>query len=68
MHVDLMRRASEHVICQPGAVPGDEFAARRATQPLRLARALRDWIAGGRRMLARRHRQSVKEEDEFGGD
>ena len=28
IHVDLMRRSSGHVICQPGAVPGDVVAAR----------------------------------------
>jgi hypothetical protein len=28
IHVDLMRRASGRRICQPGAIPGDEVAAR----------------------------------------
>src|ERR1700736_28002 len=28
IHVDLMRRASGRVICQPGAIPGDVVAAR----------------------------------------
>jgi hypothetical protein len=30
IHVDLMRRSSGHVICQPGAVSGDVVAARAA--------------------------------------
>ena len=28
IHVDLMRRASRRVICEPSAVPGDQIAAR----------------------------------------
>jgi hypothetical protein len=30
MHVDLMRRSSGRVICQPGAVSGEFVAARAA--------------------------------------
>jgi hypothetical protein len=32
IHVDLMRRASRPRICEPGAVPGDEIAARARTR------------------------------------
>ena len=39
IHVDLMRRATRPLICEPSAVSGEEVAARAAgAQPLRLAR------------------------------
>ena len=41
IHVDLMRRASRRLICQPAAVSGEEVAARaQAAQSLCLARAV----------------------------
>lgn len=63
-HVDLMRRASGRVICQPAAVSG-ELVAARAGQ--RNPYATRDsWITGslgGRK--AYRGKAKVNEEDEF---
>ncbi len=38
IHVDLMRRASGRVICQPGAIPGDVVAARARANDSRYAR------------------------------
>ena len=47
IHVDLMRRASRRLICQPAAMSGEEVAARAARRnPYAVARALRDGIAG----------------------
>ena len=65
-HVDLMRRASGSIICQPAAVPGEQVAARaRQRNPY----AARDsWITGslgGRKPAVSRHRAKVNEEDEF---
>jgi hypothetical protein len=68
IHVDLMRRASQRVICQPSAVAGEEVAAR-ASQ--RNPYAARDPFVtgslGGGKASGHRHRASggVNEEDEF---
>ena len=46
IHVDLMRRASRPIICEPAAMSGEEVAARAAAaQSLCLARADGDGIA-----------------------
>jgi len=46
IHVDLMRRASRRVVCEPQAVSGEEIAARiGCASPLRLARTVGDGIA-----------------------
>jgi hypothetical protein len=68
IHVDLMRRASRRLICQPAAVSGDEVAAR-AQQ--RNPYASRDpYVTGslGGRKDARPKRDKVNEEDEFADD
>jgi hypothetical protein len=67
IHVDLMRRASQRVICQPAAVSGEEVAARASR---RNPYAARDpYVTGslGGKAVAHRHRASgsVNEEDEF---
>jgi hypothetical protein len=68
IHVDLMRRASGRVICQPGAVSGEEIAARAGQ---RNSYASRETFVtgslGGRKPALQRHKQSggVNEEDEF---
>jgi hypothetical protein len=65
IHVDLMRRASRRVICQPGAVSGEEIASR-ATQ--RNPYASREpYVTGSLagRNVAHRGRAKVDEEDEF---
>jgi hypothetical protein len=71
IHVDLMRRASQRVICQPAAVSGEEVAARAAR---RNPYASRDPYVtgslGGRKAVWQRQKQSdkVNEEDEFEDD
>jgi hypothetical protein len=70
-HVDLMRRSSGRVICQPAAVSGDQVAARAGG---RNSYASREPYAtgslGGRRPFVHRHRanEKVNEEDEFSDD
>jgi hypothetical protein len=71
IHVDLMRRASQRVICQPSAVSGEEVAAR-ASQ--RNPYAARDPVVtgslGGGKASGHRHGRNggVNEEDEFEDD
>jgi hypothetical protein len=70
LHVDLMRRASGRVICQPAAVSGEQIAARAGG---RSPYGSRDsWITGalGGKRAVHRHRGGgkVNEEDEFGDD
>jgi hypothetical protein len=68
IHVDLMRRASQRVICQPSAVAGEEIAARSSQ---RNPYAARDPFVtgslGGGKASGHRHKASggVNEEDEF---
>jgi hypothetical protein len=65
IHVDLMRRASRRVICQPSATSGEEVASR-ATQ--RNPYASREpYVTGslGGRHVSHRARPKVDEEDEF---
>ncbi|MFO1110351.1 MAG: extensin family protein [Bradyrhizobium sp.] len=67
-HVDLMRRASGRVICQPAAVSGDQVAARAGS---RNPYARDSWITGalgGRKSVSSRHKAKVNEEDEFEDD
>jgi hypothetical protein len=64
-HVDLMRRASGRVICQPAAVSGEQIAARASG---RNPYARDSWITGslgGRKSVSSRNRAKVNEEDEF---
>lgn len=66
IHVDLMRRASRRIICEPAARSGEEVAARAAG---RNPYAARDPYAtgslGGRKPAAPRGKPGVNEEDEF---
>jgi len=67
IHVDLMRRASQRVICQPAAMSGEEIAAR-AGQRNPYASSREPFVTGslgGRRSVSHRHKPGVNEEDEF---
>ena len=67
-HVDLMRRSSGRVICQPAAISGDQVAARAGQ---RNPYARDSWITGslgGRKSTSSRHKARVNEEDEFADD
>lgn len=66
IHVDLMRRASRRLICQPAAVSGEAVAAR--AQQRRYGYGVRDpdqTSSIGSRKEARSKREKVNEEDEF---
>ena len=69
LHVDLMRRSSGRVICEPAAVSGEQIAAR-ASQRNPYARD--SWITGslgGRKPFwSPKSNQKVNEEDEFTDD
>jgi hypothetical protein len=70
IHVDLMRRASRQVICEPAAVSGAEIAARASR---RNPYAARDpyvtGALGGRKEAAHRRKgERINEEDEFEDD
>jgi hypothetical protein len=67
IHVDLMRRASRRIICQPAAVSGEEIAARRSQGNSYASREPSvTGSLGGRQV--RSHRARVDEEDEFQDD
>ena len=67
IHVDLMRRASRHVICEPSAVSGEEIAARAGQRNPYAARE--PYVTGslGPRQTASHPRKhdKINEEDEF---
>jgi hypothetical protein len=65
IHVDLMRRASRRVICQPAAVSGEEIASRSSQRGGSYASREPSVTGslGGRHRLS--HRSRVDEEDEF---
>jgi hypothetical protein len=67
IHVDLMRRASRRLICEPSAVSGEEVAARAAGRNPYAARE--PYVTGslGGKHVAhlRKAREKVDEEDEF---
>jgi hypothetical protein len=67
IHVDLMRRSSRRIICQPAALSGEEVASR-ATQrsPYASREPSVTGSLGGRHV--RPHRAKVDEEDEFMDD
>ena len=67
IHVDLMRRASGRIICQPSAVSGEEIAARASQRnPYAAREPYVTGSLGGRKAVAHRHRAGgVNEEDEF---
>lgn len=68
IHVDLMRRASRRLICQPAAVSGEEIAARAAQRYPYASRET--FVTGslGRQHARARKRDKVNEEDEFEDD
>jgi len=68
IHVDLMRRASQRIICQPAAVSGEEIAARAAQRnPYASREPFVTGSLGGSKVPSHRHKASdkVNEEDEF---
>ncbi len=70
IHVDLMRRASQRVICQPAAVSGEEVAARASQRNPYASRE--PFVTGslGGKAVPLRHKPNkrVNEEDEFDDD
>jgi hypothetical protein len=65
IHVDLMRRASRRVICEPFAVSGEEVAARAAHRNPYAARE--PWVTGSlgsHKDSAKTKRDKVDEDDE----
>ena len=72
IHVDLMRRSSRRIICQPSAVAGEEIAGRAGGRNS-YASGREPYVTGslgGRKTVTRRHRHEdrVNEEDEFMDD
>ena len=69
IHVDLMRRSSRRIICQPAAVSGEQVAARASQRnPYARTRSVFDGIAGRKEPVSRWFgggRSKVNEEDEF---
>lgn len=68
IHVDLMRRASRRLICQPAAVAGEEVAARASGRnPYASRESFVTGSLGGQKSPVHRHKQNdkVNEEDEF---
>jgi extensin-like protein len=69
IHVDLMRRASRRVICEPAALSGEDVAARAGRRSPYASRApFVTGSLGGSKTLAHRHGNKVNEEDEFADD
>jgi hypothetical protein len=71
IHLDLMRRASQRVICQPAAVSGEEVAARASQRnPYASREAFVTGTLGGRKAAPHRYmpNDKVNEEDEFEDD
>jgi hypothetical protein len=67
IHVDLMRRSSRRIICQPAAVSGEEIASRASQRnPYASREPSVTGSLGGRHV--RPHRARVDEEDEFQDD
>jgi hypothetical protein len=67
IHVDLMRRASRRLICQPAAVSGEEVASR-AMQRNPYASSREPYATGSlgaHKAASRKHGEKVNEEDEF---
>ncbi|TPQ33668.1 extensin [Bradyrhizobium guangdongense] len=67
IHVDLMRRASRRLICQPAAVSGEEVAGRASGRnPYASSREPYTTGSLGRKDMRSKHR--VNEEDEYADD
>lgn len=67
IHVDLMRRASRRLICQPAAVSGEEVAAR-AQQRNPYANSRDASVTGALGMRKSGKHEKINEEDEFSDD
>jgi Extensin-like protein C-terminus len=68
IHVDLMRRASRRIICEPAAMSGEAIAARAGQRNPSASRApFVTGSLGGSNAVPQRHKTSgrVNEEDEF---
>jgi hypothetical protein len=66
IHVDLMRRASRRIICQPAAVSGEEIASRAGGRnPYAQREPYVTGSLGGRKAPPHPHKGKVDEEDEF---
>jgi hypothetical protein len=68
IHVDLMRRASRRVICEPAAVSGEEIAARAGQRnPYAAHEPGVTGALGPRKAVANRRKanEKINEEDEF---
>jgi hypothetical protein len=66
IHVDLMRRASRRLICEPAAVSGEEVAARAGGRnPYASREPFVTGSLGGSKHASQRHKPKVDEEDEF---
>ena len=66
IHVDLMRRASRRIICQPAAVSGEEIAARAGGRnPYASREAFVTGSLGGKKLSPPHKANKVNEEDEF---
>jgi hypothetical protein len=66
IHVDLMRRASRRLICEPAAMSGEEVAARAAGRnPYASREPYVTGSLGGQKIAAHRHKNKVDEEDAF---
>ena len=66
MHVDLMRRASRRVVCEPSAASGEEIAARAGVRNPYASR--QPFVTGslsGKTAPRPRKNDKVNEEDEF---
>jgi hypothetical protein len=66
IHVDLMRRASGNIICEPDAVSGEEIASRAAHRNPYASRApFVTGSLGSQQAHRKKAREKVDEEDEF---
>jgi Extensin-like protein C-terminus len=67
IHVDLMRRATRRLICQPAAVSGEEVAARAMQHNPYASReqSVTGSLGGHKTASVHKHDEKVNEEDEF---
>jgi hypothetical protein len=67
IHVDLMRRASRRLICQPAAMSGEEVASRAQQRNPYASGSREPFTTGsiGKPQPARHKSAKVNEEDEF---
>ena len=65
IHVDLMRRATRRLICQPAAVSGEEVAARAMQRNPSHEQSVTGSLGVHKTASAHKHGERVNEEDEF---